>query len=97
MCWLISSLIHLAPEGRHVYSTRNATNPKAPAGQHALWKMGNIRRNWLIFVGFQGSHSTQPTTIVERKSGKRDSFNTDRLYRREQRSLFPTTYVMVIT
>ena len=62
-----------------------------------LRKMENIKRNWLIFVGFHDFRSTQPTTIVERKSGKRDSFNTDRLHRREQRSLFPTTYVMVIT
>ena len=94
---MTSLSVHLAPEGRHVYSTRNATNPKAPEGRHVLWKMGNIRRNWFIFVGFHGFRSTQPTTIVERKSGKRDNFNTNRLHRKEQRSLFPTTYVMVIT
>ena len=31
-----ASLVYLAPEGRHVYSTGNGTAPQAPAGRHVL-------------------------------------------------------------
>ena len=31
-------LVHLAPAGRHVYSTGNGTAPKAPAGRHVYRK-----------------------------------------------------------
>ena len=31
--------------GRHVYSTRNGTNPKAPEERHVLWQVGYVVRD----------------------------------------------------
>ena len=40
-CWFISSLVHLAPEGRQVYSTQDKQITQAPAGRQ-VYRQGKI-------------------------------------------------------